>query len=810
MKNLLLSFFILLTSFFVNSQVSSYTFGSSTGTYTPITGGANYDNFTSWTNTNFLDDNNSTSLESIGFNFIYNGTTYTQFGVNTNGFITLGVLPTNSYTPLSTGTSNNVISAMGADLIGRGSFLANRTSGSAVITITGGDISLISVGDKVSGTGIPAGATVLSKTATTVTISANATSNGTNFHFRFSRSGFGIRFQTIGTAPNRTLVVQWTGWQRFTTTGAFGELYNFQIRLNETTNTINVVYNIQGPTSATARTFEIGLRGSSNADFNNRTSTTNWGSTTAGTLNSSNVTLSSTVKPTAGLTYTWTPPSCTAPSSLLVTYTSPTSANLSWTASPSLPTNGYEWEIRTSGLGGSGATGLTASGSVGAGVTSASTSSLTQNTTYTLYVRSNCGGLYSSWNVSASSTSPTPPPSNDYCSGSTNLPCGTSSLAGTTVGTVVETAPFSLSSNYGVWYTFAGDGQSTTITSTATFDHSLLFMSGSCSGLSYITNIDNSFTTETYTFTTTVGVQYYIYIAHYLTSGTSTGTFTISRTCTAPPTPPINDNPSGAIQLTIGNTVTYVTYTNVNATNTTTESTPSCAAYVGEDVWFKVTLPQYVTSLDFDTQTGVITDAGMSIYRGTLGSLVEIQCDDDNSLNGAMSFISRTDFFEYETIYIRIWEYNGGTTGTFGISVTSPQPLPVEMLYFEGNGYETTNLLRWATASENNSNYFSIERSVDGYDWREVGQKESAGNSNEIINYSYVDPFTNFSTAYYRLQQYDFDGQYKTYGPISITNYQTDKKIVKYVNLLGQEVGMESKGVIIEIYDDGTMRKIIR
>jgi hypothetical protein len=810
MKNLLLSFFILLTSFFVNSQVSSYTFGSSAGTYTPIVGGTNADNFTTWTNTVFFDDGVYTP-QSIGFNFTYEGSVFTTFGISQNGFIILGATPTGTdYTPIS--ASANSISPMGNDLIGRGSLRVSTTNANPTVTVTSGDISQILVGDKVSGTGIPGGATVSSKTATTITMSANATSTGTLRHFRFSRNTFGIRYLTSGTAPNRTCTIQFTGFQRYTTTGFFGELYNFQIKLNETTNTIQFVYNILGPGlgtgSTTATTFQVGIRGAT--AFNNRTTTTNWASTTAGTLNTSTVTLSSTVKPTSGLTYTWTPPSCVAPSSLLVTYTSPTSANLSWAASPSLPTNGYEWEIRTSGLGGSGATGLTASGSVGAGVTSASTSSLTQNTTYILYVRSNCGGTYSSWNASASSTSPLPPPSNDYCSGVVDVPCGTSSLAGTTVGTVVETAPFSLSSNYGVWYTFAGDGQSTTITSTTTFDHSLLFMSGSCSGLTYITNIDNSFSTETYTFTTTVGVQYYIYVAHYLTSSTSTGTFTISRTCTAPPVPPINDNPSGAIALTIGNTVTYVTYTNVNATNTTTESTPSCAAYVGEDVWFKVTLPQYVTSLDFDTQTGVITDAGMTIYRGTLGSLVEIQCDDDSSPNGAMSFISRTDFNEYETIYIRIWEYNGGTVGTFGISVTSPQPLPVEMLYFEGVGYETTNLLKWATASEQNSNYFSIERSVDGYDWREVGKKESAGNSNEIIEYTYVDPFTNNSVVYYRLQQYDFDGQYKTYGPIVISNYQTDKKIVKYVNLLGQEVDVDSKGVIVEIYEDGTMRKIIR
>jgi hypothetical protein len=346
----LISLLFLITTIFSFSQVNSYTFGSSSGTYTPITGGLNYDNFTSWSNTNFLDDNNSTALESIGFNFVYNGTTYTQFAVNTNGFITLGALPTNSYLPLSTGTSNNVISAMGADLIGRGSLLANRTSGSATITITSGDISQILVGDKVSGTGIPAGATVLSKTATTVTISANATSGGTGFHFRFSRSTFGIRFQTIGTSPNRTLVVQWTGWQRYTTSGAFGELYNFQIRLNETTNVINVVYNIQGPTSATARTFEIGLRGSTNTDFNNRTSTTNWASTTAGTLNNSTVSLSSTVKPASGLTYTWTPPACSGTPSpgntISSSSTSPPNGTVGLSLQNNTTGNGvtYQWQ----------------------------------------------------------------------------------------------------------------------------------------------------------------------------------------------------------------------------------------------------------------------------------------------------------------------------------------------------------------------------------------------------------------------------------------------------------------------------------
>jgi hypothetical protein len=807
MKNVLLSLFILLTSFFVKSQVSSYTFVSSAGTYTPITGGSNADNFTTWTNTAFFDDGVYTP-QPIGFNFTYEGSVFTTFGISQNGFIILGATPTGTdYIPIS--SSANSISPMGNDIIGRGSLRVSTTNANPTVTVTSGDISQILVGDKVSGTGIPGGATVSSKTATTITMSANATSTGTLRHFRFSRNTFGIRYLTSGTAPNRTCTIQFTGFQRYTTSGYFGELYNFQIKLNETTNTIQFVYNILGPGlgsgSATATTFQVGIRGAT--AFNNRTTTTNWASTTAGTLNSSTVTLSSTVKPVSGLTYTWTPPSCVAPSSLLVTYTSSTSANLSWATSPSLPTNGYEWEIRTSGLGGSGATGLTASGSVGAGVTSSSTSSLTQNTTYILYVRSNCGGTYSSWNVSASSTSPLPPPSNDYCSGPTNVPCGTSSLAGTTVGTVVETAPFSLSSNYGVWYTFVGDGQQTTITSTTTFDHSLLFMSGSCSGLSYINNIDNSFSTETYTFTTTVGIQYYIYVAHYLTSSTSTGTFTISRTCIAPPTPPVNDNPSGAISITI-NTGTYSTYTNVNATSTSVTS-PSCASYTGEDVWFSVVVPSGGI-VELDMIEGVITDGGMSVYTGSIGSLTEIACDDDSSPNGAMSYLYLSGLSVGQTIYVRVWEYGGGTTGTFGILANSPIGLPIELLSFGGTVIDSRNvLLEWSTASELNNDYFIIERSTDGYNWTQIKNIDGSGNSNTKINYTTIDNSAPRTIVYYKLSQVDFDGISEEFSPINVNLTLNEKNCdYKFYELNGKliDINLVSPGVYLRSCDGETIK----
>ena len=70
--------------------------------------------------------------------------------------------------------------------------------------------------------------------------------------------------------------------------------------------------------------------------------------------------------------------------------------------------------------------------------------------------------------------------------------------------------------------------------------------------------------------------------------------------------------------------------------------------------------------------------------------------------------------------------------------------------------------------------------------------------------------FDDLVIHYYRLKQVDYDGQYKVYGPIGLDNTKPVKKVVKYINLFGQEVNLDTKGFIFEVYEDGTMKKIIR
>ncbi len=140
-----------------------------------------------------------------------------------------------------------------------------------------------------------------------------------------------ITYTTEGVAPNRVFVVQWKNVERITNTGVF----NFQIRLYETTNVIELRYGFCFPDDTAVVTAQVGLRGPTNVflngNVNNRLQTganinNAWfGKSASGTANSSSMRTSSAEFPDNGLIYTYTPPqACSslpvagAPSNLLI------------------------------------------------------------------------------------------------------------------------------------------------------------------------------------------------------------------------------------------------------------------------------------------------------------------------------------------------------------------------------------------------------------------------------------------------------------------------------------------------------------
>ena len=90
---------------------------------------------------------------------------------------------------------------------------------------------------------------------------------------------------------------------------------------------------------------------------------------------------------------------CIFPLNIKTSNTTTTGTTISWDASLGSGVTGYEYEIRTSGAAGSGATGLAQTGTVAAPATSVNITGLNHSTVYTIYVRSKCGTANGSWSM---------------------------------------------------------------------------------------------------------------------------------------------------------------------------------------------------------------------------------------------------------------------------------------------------------------------------------------------------------------------------------------------------------------------------
>ena len=159
---------------------------------------------------------------------------------------------------------------------------------------------------------------------------------------------------------------------------------------------------------------------------------------------------------------------------------------------------------------------------------------------------------------------------------------------------------------------------------------------------------------------------------------------------------------------------------------------------------------------------------------------------------------------------------NGSNTFSMNISTDanigySPMcnPLPIELISFDVISDGIFNILNWKTATEFNNNYFTIEKSFDGLEWKELCKVNGNGSSTSINNYSHRDLITNKTIIYYRLSQTDYDGTDKYYQIIYIDNSIDEKKIQKVFNILGIEVDKNSKGILILQYSDGSVKKVV-
>ncbi len=131
--------------------------------------------------------------------------------------------------------------------------------------------------------------------------------------------------------------------------------------------------------------------------------------------------------------------------------------------------------------------------------------------------------------------------------------------------------------------------------------------------------------------------------------------------------------------------------------------------------------------------------------------------------------------------------YYGGIKDGFGFGVAQQTvcpnitPLPITLLYFTAECNDKNMVFNWATATESNNHYFTVEKSEDATNWLALTTITGAGNSAQKKEYSYTTSQFKQLT-YFRLRQTDYSGLSKTSDIISSDCSHNNGDILVYPN----------------------------
>lgn len=174
---------------------------------------------------------------------------------------------------------------------------------------------------------------------------------------------------------------------------------------------------------------------------------------------------------------------------------------------------------------------------------------------------------------------------------------------------------------------------------------------------------------------------------------------------------------------------------------------------------------QFFGNLIVDGALVVLGDASNSFSTINVGSGGSVHVEGDfNNNNGTI--------------------INNGSVVVDGTFVGNPptgNPLPINLVYFTAYASINSITLNWQTASEENNDYFTLERSVDGINYEVIGTISGAGNSNVLLEYIYIDSKPLSDTLYYRLTQTDYNGDSEVFKPISVLSIK-HQEITLYPN----------------------------
>jgi hypothetical protein len=144
-------------------------------------------------------------------------------------------------------------------------------------------------------------------------------------------------------------------------------------------------------------------------------------------------------------------------------------------------------------------------------------------------------------------------------------------------------------------------------------------------------------------------------------------------------------------------------------------------------------------------------------------------------------------------------DYNSTITNGEWEDYIRVTPLPVQLSYFNATANGCTGEVSWATAMERNTDYFEIEQSNDGTNWKAVKRIEAAGTSSSVKAYSASLPLTSGINNYLRLKMVDQDGN-QEYSMIRVLRCDNRLPILIWPNpttMKAQISGLPMGGTIL-------------